>query len=168
MHLLDIGSIDCFYTDLSEGSAKRTYSSVNEVYLNDLVFIGVNSAEFPLNTAWTEIVNSKEQIYSAAGSGDTAANALMKTLGYGKDGNKLSLRLIYTDTNSFTRNTVQLLVEKFKAANIELTASKLEKKEYEAALAAGEYDLYLGEVKLTKNMDLSCFFEENGAVSFGI
>lgn len=202
MHLLDVGSIDCFYTDLSEGSAKRSYSSVNEVYLNDLVFIGVNSSSFPLNTAdmrkalsmvcdrqrivesafmnhariteiplntaWTQIINSKEQIYSATDGDLTAANALLKTLGYGADGNKLTLRLIYTDTGSFTRNTASLLAEGFKDANIVLELVKLEKDAYETALKNGDYDLWLGEVKLTKNMDLSCFFDENGALSYGI
>lgn len=202
MHLLDIGEIDCFFTDLSEGSAKRTYSSVNEVYLNNLVFIGVNSAEFPLNTAdmrkalsmacdrqrivenafmnhariteiplntaWTNIINSKEQIYTASDSDEAAANALLKTLGYGADGNPLTLKLIYTDTGSFTRNTASLLAENLKKVNITLETAKLEKNAYETALANGDYDLYLGEVKLTKNMDLSCFFDEGGSVSYGI
>lgn len=202
MHLLDIGEIDCFFTDLSEGSAKRTYSSVSEVYLNDLVFIGVNSAEFPLNTAdmrkalsmacnrqhivenafmnhariteiplntaWTNVINSKEQIYTATDSDAVAANALLKTLGYGTDGNPLTLKLIYTDTGSFTRNTASLLAESFKKVNITLELAKLEKDAYETALANGEYDLYLGEVKLTKNMDLGCFFAEDGSVSYGI
>lgn len=202
MHLLDIGEIDCYFTDLSEGSAKRTYSSVNEVYLNDLVFIGVNSESFPLNTAdmrkalsmvcdrrrivesafmnhariteipmntaWTAVINSKEQIYSASDSGITAANALMKTLGYGTDGNPLTLRLIYTDTGSFMRNTVSLLAENFEEANITLEITKLDGDAYETSLANGDYDLYLGEVKLTKNMDLGCFFDEGGSVSFGI
>lgn len=202
MHLLDIGAVDCFYTDLSEGSAKRTYSSVNEVYLNELVYIGVNSSSFPLNTAdmrkalsmvcdrrrivegaflnhariteiplntaWNEVINSKEQIYSASDSGSAAANTLMKTLGYGTDGNPLTLRLVYTDTGSFIRNTVSLLGENLRDANITLTPVKLERDAYVTALKNGDFDLYLGEVKLTENMDLSCFFDENGSASYGI
>ncbi len=202
MHLLDIGEIDCFFTDLSEGSAKRTYSSVNEVYLNDLVFIGVNSETFPLNTAdmrkaismacdrrqivenafmnharvtevpmntaWTKVIDSKEQIYSESDSDGIASNALLKTLGYGTDGNPITLKLIYADTGSFTRNTASLLAEDLSKVNITLELTKLSTEDYETALKNGEYDLYLGEVKLTKNMDLSCFFAEDGNISYGI
>ena len=42
MHQLNTGSIDCFYTDMSDGIAKRSYSGATEIYLNNLVFLGVN------------------------------------------------------------------------------------------------------------------------------
>lgn len=38
---------------------------------------------------------------------------------------------------------------------------------YKAALKAGEYDLYLGQTKLSPNMDLSEFFSEEGNLNFG-
>jgi len=38
---------------------------------------------------------------------------------------------------------------------------------YKKALAAGEYDLYLGQTKLSPNMDLSEFFAENGTLNYG-
>ena len=38
---------------------------------------------------------------------------------------------------------------------------------YYAALNQGEYDLYLGQTKLTPNMDLSAFFAEGGPLSYG-
>ena len=36
-----------------------------------------------------------------------------------------------------------------------------------AALQAGNYDAYLGEVRLTANFDLSEFFRTGGALSYG-
>ncbi len=51
MHLLDTDEIDCFYTDLSSGTAKRSASGAGEVYLNNLVFLGVNHGSYQLYTA---------------------------------------------------------------------------------------------------------------------
>ncbi len=42
MHQLNTGAIDCFFTDMSDGVAKRSYSGATEIYLNNLVFLGVN------------------------------------------------------------------------------------------------------------------------------
>ena len=38
---------------------------------------------------------------------------------------------------------------------------------YAAILREGKYDLYLGQTKLSANMDLSPFFSENGALNYG-
>ena len=38
---------------------------------------------------------------------------------------------------------------------------------YLAALNQGDYDLYLGQTKLSPNMDLSAFFSENGPLTYG-
>jgi hypothetical protein len=35
------------------------------------------------------------------------------------------------------------------------------------ALSAGEFDLYLGQTKLSPNMDLTAFFAPDGALNFG-
>ena len=40
--LVDAGEITFCYSDLSHGSAKRTYAAATDVYLNNLVFLGVN------------------------------------------------------------------------------------------------------------------------------
>jgi peptide/nickel transport system substrate-binding protein len=38
---------------------------------------------------------------------------------------------------------------------------------YRTALAEGKYDLYLGQTKLSANMDLTPFFSDSGALSYG-
>ena len=38
---------------------------------------------------------------------------------------------------------------------------------YYGALREGEYDMYLGQTKLSPNMDLSVFFAENGPLNYG-
>ena len=39
--------------------------------------------------------------------------------------------------------------------------------DYRAVLRDGSYDLYLGQTKLSPNMDLTAFFVEDGALSWG-
>jgi len=44
----------------------------------------------------------------------------------------------------------------------------LTSRDFNTALSEGEYDLYINEIKLTKNMDLSEFFTSSGQASKGI
>ena len=39
---------------------------------------------------------------------------------------------------------------------------------YNQKIASGDFDLYLGEIKLTENLDLCPFFSEKGSASKGI
>ena len=50
--------------------------------------------------------------------------------------------------------------------NVEL--QEKEYSEYIESLRKGEFDLYIGEIKLSPNMSLSPFFSENGSASYGI
>lgn len=47
------------------------------------------------------------------------------------------------------------------------TVSAKAKDDYQAALEAGNFDLYLGEVRLSPNFDLSPFFQEGGSLPYG-
>ncbi len=51
---------------------------------------------------------------------------------------------------------------------IDVRLSILPYEEYTEALYNGEFDIYLGEVKLPASMDLSCFFKENATAGYGI
>ena len=50
-----------------------------------------------------------------------------------------------------------------------LTVEMLEHNysDYRAVLRDGNFDLYLGQTKLSPNMDLTAFFQEDGALSWG-
>ena len=52
--------------------------------------------------------------------------------------------------------------------NIEVDVSYLASGDFKEALDDGAYDIYLSEIKLTKNMDLTEFFSGSGAASHGI
>ena len=61
-----------------------------------------------------------------------------------------------------------MISESLEAIGINITVNSLGYEEYRSALSRGDYDLYVGEIKLTPNMSLSPFFSENGSVSYGI
>lgn len=202
MHLLDTGVIDCFFSDLAEGTAKRTYSSVNEVYLNNLVYLGLNydsyrlsmtdirravsmavdrralaenaflnharAAWLPFNMSWTAITDSAFTSAYSADSDIRAADALLDEAGCGVSGDRIYFTLICRDENSFIKNTAALIAEQLALVNIEVDVRLLSSGAFAAALRDGEYDMYLSEIKLTKNMDLSPFFTSDGAASAGI
>ncbi len=67
---------------------------------------------------------------------------------------------------------IRLRVARHIAAGLEqsglkVTLSELATADYVAALEKGEFDLYLGQTKLSANMDLSAFFAKDGSLSFG-
>jgi len=52
-------------------------------------------------------------------------------------------------------------------AGMKVTMSEKGTKSYQSALKKKEYDLYLGQTKLSPNMDLSPFFSSKGALNYG-
>ena len=59
------------------------------------------------------------------------------------------------------------LNETFRACGLFLTVRALPLKQYKSALSNGNFDLYLGEVRLTANFDLSEFFSSEGNLNYG-
>lgn len=53
------------------------------------------------------------------------------------------------------------------AAGLKVTMSEKDGEAYRKALEAGTYDLYLGQTKLSPNMDLSAFYSTKGGLSYG-
>ena len=59
------------------------------------------------------------------------------------------------------------ITELLTQAGLTVTLSSLTTTAYTRALQKGEYDLYLGQTKLSPNMDLSNFFFSGGSLSYG-
>ena len=72
--------------------------------------------------------------------------------------------LVYTG-NTYKKNTAVLLQKQYAEQGIEIRLAQTDDfNAYLAAVDTGEFDLYIGEVKLYNNMDLSPFWE-GGALS---
>lgn len=66
------------------------------------------------------------------------------------------------------RTRVARAIKKWlEEGGLTVTMSELPGGEFRKALAEGKFDLYLGQTKLSPNMDLTEFFREDGALSYG-
>ena len=61
----------------------------------------------------------------------------------------------------------ELIARQLTDGGLQVTVNALPESEFRRALRAGSYDLYLGEVRLSPNFDLSTFYATNGALNYG-
>lgn len=59
------------------------------------------------------------------------------------------------------------IAQMLRAEGLQVTISEVDGNTYRTALKKGEYDLYLGQTKLSPNMDLSAFFAAKGTLNYG-
>lgn len=85
---------------------------------------------------------------------DGAVTALQKA-GYGTDKPALTLELLYCTDNAARGTVAELVRSQCEGAGVTVTLVPLVYEEYVARLKKGEFDLYLGEVRLAANMSLS-------------
>ena len=112
------------------------------------------AATLPFHPAWEPVT----AITGVSATRDLAA-ALerLASAGYGTGAGqkKLSLELICSADGNYRTATAQLIRSELESAGIKLVVTPLPYADYKKRLASGNYDLYLGEVRLSANMDLS-------------
>lgn len=116
-------------------------------------------AQFPVAPSSPLYPASLEEHYSL-----DAFTAALAASGYTPD---RTLTLLVNQENSFKVSVAGFLAESFTAAGVPTEIRALPFEEYAAALAAGEFDLYYGEVKLTADWDLSPLLATGGALNYG-
>ena len=105
-----------------------------------------------------------------------AAQSLLESEGYTtvdsqsgeRSGEKgpLRMRLLVNSESAYRVETANCVRDSLARVGITATVQSLPYEQYVQALNAGNYDLYIGEVKLPGNGSLSVFF--GGSVSYGI
>ena len=81
------------------------------------------------------------------------------------ESNTLTL-LVNTDDGVRLRVARQI-AQSLNQCGLKVTTAEKDTASYLEALSAGEFDLYLGQTKLSPNMDLTAFFAPDGALNFG-
>jgi peptide/nickel transport system substrate-binding protein len=74
--------------------------------------------------------------------------------------------LVNTD-DSIRLRIARSIAQTLNQCGLKVTTSELNGDEYREALAKGAFDLYLGQTRLSVNMDLSAFFAADGTLNFG-
>lgn len=158
-------------------------------------YIGINISRSPLqNAAVRQALNlgiDREQTVSAFLSGHGKATQfpvfpeaaqypvkMEKTYSYDafqkamtaagcNTGSSVSLTMIVNEESSFKVAAARNLASLLSAFDLKIHVSVLPWKEYTAALASGDFDLYYGELKLSADWDLRPLLATGGAVNYG-
>ena len=126
----------------------------------------------PFNPAWSSMKNiavnttvtaqTQTALELLEGAGYTNIN------GYGYRASRtksLNCTLTVCADNPFKVAAAKQIKEQLAAVNFNVRILELSYKDYSQAIANGEFEMYLGEIKIPANMDLSAFFSHYGAAN---
>jgi len=89
--------------------------------------------------------------------------------GYRTDGvNTLKLSILVCNNNPYKKSVAEALQKSLGTLGIKATISLKNKADYLKALEEGHYEIYIGEIELPADYDLTEFFTAEGAVNYGI
>lgn len=162
---------------LSDSTFRKIISyAVDKQDIAENAFQGYASvAETPFNPVWSALKDADvktvtyspleltQQLdkngYTYAGDTDTVRT---------KDGKTVQLKLLVNKNNRFKISTAEFIQTKLKAIGIEVVIEKVSAKDLRKAIRKGNFDLYIGEIKLSENMSLSDFFTDATGAGSGI
>ncbi len=144
--------------------------------LCDSAYSGIATpSDIPFNPSWQAVSGVEAISYETS---SLKAEELLEKAGYkyeystnkyrSKDFEFLELTLIVNSESAPRVTIAEMTAKNLRSIGIDVRLQKLSYDEYISALKSQEYDLYIGEVKLTPNMSLTPFFSENGSVNYGI
>lgn len=192
---LEQGDVSLVATDPSgTGSPgfSGTYSTV-DYDTTSLIYLGFNTARSPFHSAANRKAAAaavdRGALVSTAWSGHASASALPFHPASPLYDEALARQLPTPDTaqslveqanltgrrvtvlvnneNSYKVTAAQLLSRQLEKAGLSVSVSALPWNEYLSALANGRFDLYLGEVSLTADFDVSALLSSAGALNYG-
>ena len=191
---LEIGNTGFYYNDLSSGSYLRINAKTVDMGINNFIYLGFNSAseifsDASLRQAVNLAVNRNEivttafqgharAVYSpfnpdwyALSSKDLVISMdLPKAEEYitqsGIDIASKEVSLLVNKENQFKLETAEFIKGYLEAIGFKINLKAYTSDYYTEAVKLGSYDIYIGEVRLSPNMDLFPIF--GGDVSYGI
>ena len=169
------------YLGINEGTIPTNTNSLNQVLYDlidrqELVTQVYNgsalAASIPLNPVFGP---TGEYRPSGTEAGSTPSQRL-DSLGYSQrdeegyrlaaDGSRLTIQLLYCSDNEYRSDLAGRLEDQLAEEGIALELVGCDAAAYQQRLEAGEYDLYIGEVKLPYNMDIASLLP-GGALCYG-
>lgn len=136
------------------------WSGINRSHLVSAFLSSHGTAsQFPVSPASPLYPSALEESYSLAAFSDA-----LEELGLSPS---RTLTLLVNEGNSFKVSAAQEIADTFTAAGLPVTVRALPWEEYTAALAAGNFDFYYGEVRLSADWDLSALLGTGGSLNYG-
>ena len=150
--------------------------AINKTSLADTAYSGIAKlSDVPFNPEW-EIMSGINTVFYDYNS--LKAEEILEDAGYvyaysgnqyrSKNFEYLEMTLLVNNENKPKEEIAKTIAGWFRDLGIKITLNSVSYDEYLRELKSGNYDLYIGEVKLSANMSLSAFFSENGGASYGI
>ncbi len=148
-------------------------AALDRTALAETAFAGrAQAALTPFHPAWGPAVELKG---FSAGENLAVAVAQLEQAGYNtrsndgvSGGKELSLTLLYVGGNSFREELAALIKQQLEKTGLALTLEKVEADAYRSRLQRGDFELYLGEIRLSANMSLRPLLTEGGAAAYGV
>lgn len=194
MTSLAIGEINFVYSDDGTNSAASVPNTdTSPVNLNQLIYVGINAGKphlsnahfrralsfsisrellvsqnysnraypsaYPFNPKWSEISKIPQKLSSDF----DAVAAEMQQAG---NTSGITLTLLVNQENPVRNNVAKYLASCFNKTGINVTVKSVPYEEYESLIKSGNFDMYLGEVRLSNNMDISPLLAAGGTAAF--
>ncbi len=192
---VNIGSVSLTFRDLSRDSSKRIDSNYKLVNINNLVYIGINNKKgLGANSYIRKAINSaidrdvlansayagfaktassvfnpdfelsSTEIFNTSADTNAAKQAMLQS-----GLSNFSISLLVNGTNSDRVVCAKLIKQQLEAVGFHINLSIADTYEnYEKRIQKEDFDLYLGEIKVTPDMSLQHFFSKKGSAHFGI
>lgn len=157
-----------------EAAVRKSVSMLlDREQLISLGFHGYATAtNLPFNPSWA-------QTQSIASSGSPtaqteAATALLESAGYSSVNaygyrcsktKSLTASLLVCSGNSFKKMLAEQIKHQLATVNFNINIVELDYEEYVQAIENGEFEMYLGEIRLTPDMNLSGLFDPEGKLN---
>ena len=152
------------------------FYSTDKITIGESAYKGMYTpASTPFNPGWYALgeQTSAENDFSILKATSTLEDAgyvfAYSTNAYrSKNFEYLEIKMIVNEENEARVTAANMIHDTLESIGIDVSLHVLEYEDYKKALYEGDFDIYLGEVKLPADMNLSCFFKEGGRLGYGI
>ncbi len=162
--------------DLARSALRQAISSgINrEAICSTAYYNNALAAKGFFSPVWDE-VKSVQNIQTSQNSQITIEN--LEEIGYNsldaegvrvKDTRSLRFSILVNEENRSRVSAAQLIAQQLNEYGIKLTVVPVSYAQYQRRLRNGEFQLYLGEVYLTENMDISSLVVPGGSAAYRI
>ncbi len=176
---LNIETINVALDNLSDGEVQRFSNPTTTFPLNNLVYIGIREngslAESSVRKAINAILDRETMVSSCLSGYAVESDIPFNPNWYGLEGVKTpsamdrtkardllgetfqgeTLKIVTLAGNSFREQIANELSRELSSAGVTCEVQALESSVYKSAVNSGLYDLYVGEIRLTNDMDIS-------------